>query len=143
MMRMGVLTLFLAGCGSAGAGRAATAVPQPSPTPATDPQTGLPLNPDAILVDTDFVVTGEVININSVPQDAPLFKVRAANGRTFQILAQPLADIYLDDGSQLALHEYTTGLQIRATVHQGDAVGLLGEPVLSSNNLQILTQPTP
>jgi len=128
--------LLLAGCGAE-----ATAVP-PAPTPETDSATGLPLNPVAIPAG-EFIVEGEISAVNLIPQDAPLFKITTPNGAIFQINAQPVSDISMADGRPLHPIDIRNGMQVRATVFQGEAGGLGGEPVLSSRDLTIVAAATP
>lgn len=132
-----LLLLLLVGCrlGGDDVGEE-TAVPLESLT--IDEDTGLPINPPD-MIDGEFILEGEVIAVNLVPQDKPLFKLRMPDGNTFQISAQPVSDIKMVDGSELTSLELRNGIFVRATVVLGDDVGLGGEPVLTSKDLTVMT----
>jgi hypothetical protein len=76
-----------------------------------------------------------------IPQDKPLFKVKLDNGVLYQINAQPLPQITMADGSEVAPHQFQPGMVIRAMVTQGAETGLGGEPVLTSTDLTVISLP--
>lgn len=134
--RFVILSLWLlAGC--APAGGEATAV-APTSTWQIDDATGLPLNP-ATLPDSQFIVEGMVTAVTVIPQNKPLFKVQIPSGHTYQINAQPLGQITMLDGSAIRAIDFKSGMVIRATATTSDAGGLGGEPVLSSQDLVVLS----
>lgn len=109
----------------------------PAATPLFDEETGLQLNP-SLPPDGEFVVMGTITAVNLVPQDAPLIKVVAENGQTYQILAQPVSQITTVDGTAVTPLDIKNGRLVRATVRQNETGGLGGEPVLVSSNLMIM-----
>ncbi|VAW42873.1 hypothetical protein MNBD_CHLOROFLEXI01-5349 [hydrothermal vent metagenome] len=126
---------LVAACSLSGGLGGETAVP--IPTPMFDEETGLQLNP-VLVPSGEFVVRGRITAVNLTPQDAPLIKVVSENGQTYQILAQPVAQITTVDGTAVAPLDIKNGRLIRATVWQNETGGLGGEPVLVSSNLTIL-----
>ncbi len=103
-----------------------------------DEETGLPLNPETI-PDGEFVVEGVINAVTVVPQDKPLFKIMTNTGLFYQINAQPVSEIFMADGTALRAFEFKSGMVVRATVFQGEEGGLGGEPVLTSQNLTIIS----
>jgi hypothetical protein len=93
------------------------------PASGTDPDTGLEINPDSVVPGVDFIVRGELVNANLTPQESPEFLVLAPSGTRFRIRPQAVADIFFEDGSQPALHEFQRGLLIQATVRQDEGAG--------------------
>lgn len=133
--------LWLAGC------MQQTAVPTVAPLPVEeidnlvlDATTGLPFNPE-VIPQGSFIVEGPVNAVNVIPQDKPLFKVKLDNGVLYQINAQPLPQITMADGSEVAPHQFQPGMVIRAMVTQGAETGLGGEPVLTSTDLTVISLP--
>lgn len=106
-------------------------------TPVIDEATGLPLNPVTV-PKGQFVVLGTITDVTLIPQDAPLIKIVAENGETYQILAQPVGEIMDNEGTAVPALEIKKGTLVRATVEQNETGGLGGEPVLSSSDLTIL-----
>ena len=107
-----------------------------------DEATGLPFNPPIDAVpDSEFIIEGEISAVTLIPQDKPLFKIVPSNvdgDLAFQVNAQPVADIFVEDGTQLKPHEIQAGLRARATLHRADAGGLGGQFVFSSDDLMLL-----
>ncbi len=93
------------------------------PASGTDPDTGLEINPAAVVPGVDFIVRGEIVNANLTPQDSPEFVVLAPSGTRFRIRSQPVNEILYDDGSQPALHEFQRGMLLQATVRQEEDAG--------------------
>ena len=128
------LGLLLAGsCTSGGAAAEPTAVPT---TPIIDEATGLELNP-AVIPEGEFVVQGMITAVTLNPNE-PLIKVMTENGQLYQIRSQPVPQITYEDGTPVRPVDIKNGLQIRATVIQGEAGALGGEPMLVSTNLTLL-----
>jgi len=126
--------LNMLGCVLTGIVPEATATPRPA---VFDEDTGLLLNPSSIPAG-EFLVRGQVIAVTLTPRHSPLFKIRSSDGLIFQISAQPVAEIRLADGAPLSAQQLRNGITVQATVFQGNAVGLGGEPVLTSENLTVL-----
>ncbi len=103
-----------------------------------DEKTGLPLNPEFI-PNGEFIVEGVINAVTVIPQDKPLFKIMTDTGQLFQINAQPVSEIFMADGTTIRAVDFKNGMIVRATVFQGDAGGLGGEPVLTSKNLTIIS----
>ena len=104
-----------------------------------DPDTGLEINPDPIPYGTDFIVRGEVIQMNLTPQTEPEFVIRAANGLTYRIATQGLADVFLLDGGQLKPFEYKNGMEAMATAFLPPDASL--SDVLTSSDFVIIALP--
>jgi hypothetical protein len=117
---------------------AETPVDEPQSPFILDEETGLLLNPEQIS-EGEFIVEGELIAVNVIPQDKPLFKVKAENGTIYQISPQPISEIFMADGRSLRPLDHKIGNIVRATVFQGEAGGLGGEPVLTSTDLVVLS----
>jgi hypothetical protein len=132
------ISLLLTGCMilASCAAPAATAVP-PTPVLTLDDETGLPLNPPPA-TSGEYLIEGEVIALNLVPQARPLFKVRAANGTIYQFIAQPVAQIRQIDGSTPPTTQLRNGIRVRATLFAGDDTGVTGEPIRSSRDMVVL-----
>jgi hypothetical protein len=126
--------LLLAACTSGGTAGEPTAVPA---TPMIDEATGLELNP-VVMPEGEFMVQGTITAVTLIPQDEPLIKIMTDNGQLYQIRSQPVPQITYEDGTVVPPLEIKNGQQIRATVVQGEAGGLGGDPVLVSSNLTIL-----
>lgn len=129
-----ILLTLLAACSPDGTSGEPTAVPA---TPIIDEATGLELNP-VVIPEGEFVVQGVITAVTLIPQDEPLIKIMTDNGQLYQIRSQPVPQITNEDGTALRPVDIKNGLQIQATVMQGEAGGLGGEPVLVSSNLTIL-----
>lgn len=103
----------------------------------TDPATGMQVNPSDVLPGEPFIVRGELISANLTPQDAPEFVVRAPSGQTYRMGAQPLSDIYFEDGeTQLKAHEFQRGLTVQATATM--AVDAGPSDVLSTDDFTLI-----
>ncbi len=104
-----------------------------------DEESGLPLNPPMnALPEGEFMVEGEITAVTLIPQDKPLFKIATESGTTYQVNAQPVPDIYVEDGSQLAPYEIQSGLRARATLRPGERGGLAGDFAFDSDDLVLL-----
>lgn len=130
------LLLILAACAPGGTAAEPTAGPEA--TPVIDEATGLELNPVEI-PDGEFMVQGTITAANLIPQDEPLIKIMTENGQLYQIRCQPVPQITYEDGTAIRPVDIKNGLQVRATVQQGESGGLGGEPVLTSIDLVILS----
>ncbi len=107
----------------------------------TDPDTGLPLNPET-LPDGPFIVEGSIANLNLTPQDKPEFVIRVASGKTYRIRSQPLSNTTYDDGEAIAPSAFTQGMRVRATVVQIEADGSSGRiRLMVSEDLTIIKEP--
>ena len=93
------------------------------PASGTDPDTGLEINPAAVVPGVDFIVRGEIVNANLAPQETPEFVVLAPSGTRFRIRSQHVKEIFYDDGTQPALHEFQRGVLLQATVRQEEDAG--------------------
>lgn len=126
------LLLLAAGCGGGDSGGENEAVFE------TDPESGLPLNPETI-PEGSFIVEGEITSLNLTPQTAPEFVVRAPSGRTFRIRPQGLVDITYEDGESVPIAAFAQGLPVRATVTETDADQSSGNiGILVSDDLVVL-----
>ena len=150
-----LLLVFLAACAPGDAADEPTVVPEAAPIidqaaeptavleatsvtdEASDLETDLLVNPE-VVPDGEFVVQGTITSASLIPQDEPLIKIMTENGQIFQIRCQPVPQITYEDGTVVPPLEIKNGQQIRATVVQGEAGGLGGDPVLVSSNLTIL-----
>jgi len=110
---------------------------EPTASIVLDEETGLPFNPE-IIPEGEFVVEGVINAVTVIPQDKPLFKIISETGIVYQINAQPISQIFMEDGTSLRAIDFKNGMVVRATVFQGEEGGLGGEPVLTSENLTIL-----
>lgn len=135
-----LLVLLLAACSGGNNEPGAGETGDADITYETDEATGLPFNPSAALSEGQFIVEGEVIDVSLIPQDKPVFKITTPQDVTFNIVAQPLSTIVYEDGTEIALHEFRSGMFIRATVWLGDDAGVQGEPALTSEDLVILVE---
>lgn len=93
------------------------------PASGIDPDTGLEINPAAVVPGVDFIVRGEIVNANLTPQETPEFVVLAPSGTRFRIRSQHVKEIFYDDGTQPALHEFQRGVLLQATVRQEEDAG--------------------
>ena len=78
------------------------------PMTGTDPETGLPVNPETVRPGDTFIVRGEIISMNLTPTTSP-------DGLKFRLRSQDLADTYYEDGDQLQAFQYQNGLLAQAT----------------------------
>jgi hypothetical protein len=85
------------------------------PMTGTDPDTGLPVNPDSVNPGDTFIVRGEIISMNLTPTTSPEFLILAPDGLKFRLRTQDLADTYYEDGEQLLAYQYQLGLLGQAT----------------------------
>lgn len=75
--------------------------------------------------------------MNAIPQDKPTFTIRIPGGASYTIHAQPITEIFVEDGSQLLPHEFRSGLLIKATVQfESNVAG--GTPGFVTDNLVIM-----
>jgi len=109
----------------AGSNAADTADAQPAgdmiagrPASGTDPDTGLEINPAKITPGVDYIVRGELVNHNLTPVESPEFMVISPAGVRYRIRSQPLDQIFYEDGTQPAPHQYKRGMLVQATVRQ-------------------------
>lgn len=102
----------------------------------TDPETGLPVNPDSYFAGDQFVIRGAIISMNLTPQTSPEFVIEAPSGQRYRFLAQSLADVYFRDGSQIRAHEYRQGMYGEATVELAPDAG--PADILTSGNLSLI-----
>ena len=86
------------------------------PMSGTDPETGLPINPEEFSPGDTFLVRGTIISMNLTPSTNPEFLIQSPAERNYRIAAQGLTDIYYEDGSQLQPHQYRQGMKAEATV---------------------------
>ncbi len=93
------------------------------PTSGTDADTGLEINPPAVVPGVDFIVRGEIVNANLTPQESPEFVILSPSGTRFRIRSQPVPEISYEDGTQPALHEFQRGVFVQATVRQEEDAG--------------------
>jgi hypothetical protein len=93
------------------------------PASGIDPDTGLEINPPSVVPGVDFIVRGELINANLTPQESPEFMVLAPSGTRYRIRPQAVNEIFYDDGTQPALHEFQRGVLAQATVRQEEDAG--------------------
>jgi hypothetical protein len=133
------LLMLLAACGGSEGQGGDEPGSEAAPAIATDEETGLPLNPplDAI-PEGDFVVVGKITAVTLIPQDKPLFKVQSPEGVSYQIDAQPVSEIFVEDGTQLKAFQMQAGLPVRATLRRGQAGGIGSGLVFASDDLTIL-----
>ena len=85
------------------------------PMTGTDPETGLPVNPDSVNPGDTFIVRGEIISMNLTPTTSPEFLIQAPDGLKFRLRSQDLAETYYEDGDQLQAFQYQNGLLAQAT----------------------------
>ena len=85
------------------------------PLSGTDPETGLPVNPDSVSPGDTFIVRGEIISMNLTPTTSPEFLIQSPDGFKFRLRSQDLADTYFEDGDQLQAFQYKNGLLAQAT----------------------------
>ena len=82
-----------------------------------DEATGLPLNLETI-PEGDFVIEGTIASMNLTPQTSPEFVLKGPSGRTYRVRAQPLSDIFYDDGEAVGTANFIQGMQVRAVISQ-------------------------
>ncbi len=107
LILLSLLLLALVACGGNGATENGADIE-------IDAETGLPLNP----VDTrsgPFVVEGTLSSLNTTPQNAPEFVVRAPSGQTYRIRSQPLSETFFSDGEPVTPSTIRQGMTVRAT----------------------------
>lgn len=85
------------------------------PLTGTDPETGLPVNPESVSPGDTFVVRGEIISMNLTPTTSPEFLIQSPDGFNYRLRSQDLADTYFEDGDQLQAFQYKNGLLAQAT----------------------------
>ncbi len=85
------------------------------PMTGTDPETGLPVNPETVRPGDTFIVRGEIISMNLTPTTSPEFLIQSPDGLKFRLRSQDLADTYYEDGDQLQAFQYQNGLLAQAT----------------------------
>jgi hypothetical protein len=85
------------------------------PMSGTDPETGLPVNPETVRPGDTFIVRGEIISMNLTPTTSPEFLIQSPEGLNFRLRSQDLADTYFEDGDQLQAFQYQNGLLAQAT----------------------------
>lgn len=85
------------------------------PMSGTDPETGLPVNPESVNPGDTFIVRGEIISMNLTPTTSPEFLIQSPDGVNFRLRSQDLADTYFEDGDQLQAFQYQNGLLAQAT----------------------------
>lgn len=85
------------------------------PMSGTDPETGLPVNPESVSPGETFIVRGEIISMNLTPTTSPEFLIQSPEGFNFRLRSQDLADTYFEDGDQLQAFQYQNGLLAQAT----------------------------
>ena len=108
------------------------------PASGVDPDTGLEINPPEVVPGVDFIVRGEIVTATLTPQDSPEFVIIAPSGTRYRIEAQPVPDIFFEDGSQPKPHEYSIGLPVQATVRQ--EIGAGATIVVQSSDLTLLLE---
>lgn len=85
------------------------------PMTGTDPETGLPVNPETVSPGDTFIVRGKIISMNLTPTTSPEFLIQSPDGINFRLRSQDLADTYYEDGDQLQAFQYQNGLLAQAT----------------------------
>jgi hypothetical protein len=85
------------------------------PITGTDPDTGLPVNPESIRPGDTFIVRGEIISMNLTPTTSPEFLIQSPDGLKFRLRSQDLAETFFEDGDQLQAFQYQNGLLAQAT----------------------------
>lgn len=90
----------------------------------TDPDTGLEINPEQIVAGVEFIARGEIVSMTLTPQDAPEFVILSPAGKRYRFRPQALSEIFFEDGSQLAVHQYQLGLMAGATLYLDPAGGV-------------------
>lgn len=93
------------------------------PASGTDPDTGLEINPATITPGVDYILRAELVSASLTPQDSPEFMLTSPAGVRYRVRAQPVPQILYDDGTQPALHEFTRGILVQATVRQEEDAG--------------------
>lgn len=93
------------------------------PASGIDPDTGLEINPPAVIPGVEFIVRGEIVNASLTPQESPEFVILAPSGTRYRIFAQNVNDISYEDGTKPALHEFGRGMMVQATVRQDENAG--------------------
>jgi hypothetical protein len=96
------------------------------------------VNPEEIPRGQPFIVRGEILTMNLTPQTEPEFVVQSPAGRNFRLRAQPLVQIFYEDGTtQLAPYELRIGMKAEATVTLAADAGPVDLPV--SNDFTLLS----
>lgn len=122
--------LLLAACGSE---------PEVTLPVEIDEATGLPLNPDPIPQDTEFIVEGVIRSMNLTPQTSPEFVISAPSGKTFRIRSQGITEIFYADGEGVTVDQIAQGMAVRATVaYQEGSAGTGNAPIMATNDLMLL-----
>jgi len=93
------------------------------PASGIDPDTGLEINPATITPGVDYILRAELISASLTPQDSPEFMLTSPAGVRYRVRAQPVPQILYEDGTQPALHEFTRGMPVQATVRQEEDAG--------------------
>jgi hypothetical protein len=93
------------------------------PASGIDPDTGLEINPATITPGVDYILRAELISASLTPQDSPEFMLTSPAGVRYRVRAQPVPEIKYEDGTQPALHEFTRGMLVQATVRQEEGAG--------------------
>lgn len=106
------------------------------PTSGIDPATGLEINPPQIIPGVDYLVVGEIMSFNLIPQDSPEFVVLSPAGVRFRIHPQPVDQITYEDGTVPAKMDFKRGMPIMATVRQEEGAG--ATIVVQSSDFTIL-----
>lgn len=105
-----------------------------------DPDTGLEINPAVTAPGVDYIIRGTLSSYNLIPQESPEFLIDGPNGVRYRIRTQPVPEIFVTDGSQIALHEYTRGIPVQATARLTESSRATS--IMESTNL-VLLAPTP
>jgi hypothetical protein len=82
---------------------------------ATAEASGLAINPDPVVAGEAYIILGTIINVAMIPVDAPQFLIDGDNGVRYRVNAQAVADIFVEDGTQLQPHQFRPGLRVMAT----------------------------
>lgn len=93
------------------------------PTTGVDPETGLEINPPQIIPGVDFLIVGEIMSFNLIPQDRPEFVVLSPTGTRYRIHPQPVDQITYEDGTLPAKMDFKRGMPVMATVRQEEGAG--------------------
>lgn len=107
------------------------------PVTGFDAATGLEINPIDIVPGVDFIVIGSLISFNLTPQESPEFMLQSPDGTRYRIQSQPVPEIFAEDGSQLAPHEYKRGMFATATVRLDESGGVTS--VVLSDDFMLLS----
>ncbi len=107
------------------------------PVTGFDAATGLEINPLDVVPGVDFIVIGSLISFNLTPQESPEFMVQSPEGTRYRIQSQAVSEIFAEDGSQLAPHEYQRGMFATATVRLDESGGVTS--VVLSDDFMLLS----